>query len=960
MTASTSRQSTGRRRRGAYVYLDRLRNSLDSSPIINRTDAMESGHRNGSPQSRLGNRNIGYLFHTTFVMLTIFAFAGAMHHAAFVTRLSGGQGLSRVSLTNYPINCCWEMKSKASRNIPSKNFFGSLLMSSRSSASDTEVERDEKSGFDDEDEWRTILAAFQMYKAAYGDLKVPSRFVVPAMAPWPEPAWRLKLGQRVAAIRSTGKYVQNNEGRRKVLDDMGFLWRLRAPSPDKKLDGVAFDQVYDALKTYREVLQPKGKLDVPSTYVVPDCEPWPVSTRGLPLGKILPTVRSKAYLKSHPDAEAKLNSLGFGPDSKAAANDVRYQRVYDALVKYKELYGDLLVPQPFTVPEDSDEWPEEVRGLRLGARVNAIRSQGTFVKTDPSRKEELDALGFVWEPPANADGKRRGRKKKSETDEGYEDDESNNGDDDDDDDDSYSESPFASIGAAATSTTPSFDGRDPFFTGDQNSPPQWAFEGEDDAEMTNQEKDETVYATKKSFNETLEEMAEVAQSVGIMEGWTKNKRVIKGKNQKFVPWRNDDFGGDFVFDDVVEALKLYKELHGNFDDIEEDGFVVPEPVGESLSFSPFELAAMDDDGPEELNDIDGPWSESEDEDEMESKFSVVASSDWPEHLAGMKLGQIVSRIREGGLEVKHLPERKARLDEIGFDWGDPKRFVDVPFEKAMCALYAYFMVRGDTFVKADFVMPNEQPWPKALAGYELGKEVQRLRELQNFLEAYHPVKMSLLRMVDFAFFPELALPLDPNADDVNMEHLYVETFGHPLYHLSTVPLGLPERMMADGPNGPPEKLSSWYNYEYVREYYERPGALTDVADWMRDIGFHQLAHEHEQEYGKSHYRQLFLLREQLERKEITQEVWDREIDRIKDEVMSEFENWKGGYTGHQVISDGEYDYSTDEETYYYQTLEIGSNSGSQYSSVVNQPMMRSQSRDVIEEQVAEISFGDDE
>mmetsp|Transcript_4467 Transcript_4467/g.8793 ORF Transcript_4467/g.8793 Transcript_4467/m.8793 type:complete len:681 (-) Transcript_4467:301-2343(-) len=435
MTASTSRQSTGRRRRGAYVYLDRLRNSLDSSPIINRTDAMESGHRNGSPQSRLGNRNIGYLFHTTFVMLTIFAFAGAMHHAAFVTRLSGGQGLSRVSLTNYPINCCWEMKSKASRNIPSKNFFGSLLMSSRSSASDTEVERDEKSGFDDEDEWRTILAAFQMYKAAYGDLKVPSRFVVPAMAPWPEPAWRLKLGQRVAAIRSTGKYVQNNEGRRKVLDDMGFLWRLRAPSPDKKLDGVAFDQVYDALKTYREVLQPKGKLDVPSTYVVPDCEPWPVSTRGLPLGKILPTVRSKAYLKSHPDAEAKLNSLGFGPDSKAAANDVRYQRVYDALVKYKELYGDLLVPQPFTVPEDSDEWPEEVRGLRLGARVNAIRSQGTFVKTDPSRKEELDALGFVWEPPANADGKRRGRKKKSETDEGYEDDESNNGDDDDDDDD---------------------------------------------------------------------------------------------------------------------------------------------------------------------------------------------------------------------------------------------------------------------------------------------------------------------------------------------------------------------------------------------------------------------------------------------------------------------------------------------------------------------------------------------
>ena len=119
----------------------------------------------------------------------------------------------------------------------------------------------------------------------------------------------MKLGQRVAAIRSTGKYVQNNESRRKVLDDMGFLWRLRSPSLGKKLDGIAFEQVYEALKTYREQVQPNGALDVPENYVVPDCLPWPDSTRGLPLGKILPAVRTKAYYKQHPEAEAKLNSL---------------------------------------------------------------------------------------------------------------------------------------------------------------------------------------------------------------------------------------------------------------------------------------------------------------------------------------------------------------------------------------------------------------------------------------------------------------------------------------------------------------------------------------------------------------------------------------------------------------------------------------------------------------------------
>jgi hypothetical protein len=40
-------------------------------------------------------------------------------------------------------------------------------------------------GPSDEAEWRALLAAFKMYKTAYGDLKVPSRFIVPSMPPWP-------------------------------------------------------------------------------------------------------------------------------------------------------------------------------------------------------------------------------------------------------------------------------------------------------------------------------------------------------------------------------------------------------------------------------------------------------------------------------------------------------------------------------------------------------------------------------------------------------------------------------------------------------------------------------------------------------------------------------------------------------------------------------------------------------
>jgi hypothetical protein len=53
-------------------------------------------------------------------------------------------------------------------------------------SSDVELQsQNTQSDVEDEDEWRTAVAAFQMYKAAYGDLKVPSRFIVPGMAPWP-------------------------------------------------------------------------------------------------------------------------------------------------------------------------------------------------------------------------------------------------------------------------------------------------------------------------------------------------------------------------------------------------------------------------------------------------------------------------------------------------------------------------------------------------------------------------------------------------------------------------------------------------------------------------------------------------------------------------------------------------------------------------------------------------------
>jgi len=286
---------------------------------------------------------------------------------------------------------------------------------------------------------------------------------------------------------------------------MGFLWRLRAPSPDKKID-VSFDQIYDALLTYRQEVQPEGSLIVPPNFIVPSYDPWPEATQGMPLGKKIPSVRTKAYLKANPGAIEKLEKIGFEFDGKVAANDARFTIVFNALMAYKEIHGDLLVPQPFVVPEGTSDWPEETWGLRLGARVNAIRSQGTFVKNNATRKKQLDDIGFEWELSAEG-GKKRGRKKKAENEVlsgpappgllGNDNDLNENKEDSD--------------SSAYTKGEYHFN--------DSSDPPVWGFEDEEaeqKAAMTQQATEEE-FEPPKNLNVTLTEAAARAIEVGVIE-----------------------------------------------------------------------------------------------------------------------------------------------------------------------------------------------------------------------------------------------------------------------------------------------------------------------------------------------------------------------------------------------------------------------------------------------------------
>jgi len=745
----------------------------------------------------------------------------------------------------------------------------------------------------DQHEWRAIFLALQLYKAAYGDLKIPASFVVPAAAPWPEPAWGTTLGQKVLSIRETGLYVDKSQKRRKQLEKLGFVWKVKATD-----SSISFDQIYDALVVYRSEIKPSGSLTVPKEFTVPDAEPWPENTRGLPLGKSIEKLRSKAYLKENSGAEEKLKQIGFEMDKKLSANDKRFQAVYLALERYKETYGDLLVPQPFVVPTDSSEWPEESWGLRLGARVNAIRSQGTFIKNNSERQDMLDALGFVWTPPEK-ESRKRGRKTLDQLDQ---------------------EEKKALLKASSTSSkiipsptlsssktsgqaglekdadeddTDSFlsffdfneDAQDSVEEESSAGEPTWGLEAGREYEgiaaknkgAASEQDIEEEYEAPRSLGESLSAARERALESGVIED-TDSKRPTKRKREPEIPWFNDDFGGYFVFEDVVEALTLYKKGYGDFSNLTTGEFVIPvkdEPEhsfdsdnedddmtidsAKASKFNRMEDTSLTEDQIEaEISRLErGIFSQEE-----KTAFTVanLEEVEWPEHLEGMRLGGIVERIKDGSLEVKHLPERKAQLDEIDFDWDDPKYFLDVPFEKAMCAMYAFYMVRGDMFVPFDYVMPDEDPWPRALAGYELGKAVKRIRELQNFFEAFHTEKVGLLRMIDFVWFPTLALPIDPNEPEMSSEMLLLGALGHPDYHqLDEFPMGLPEKIMGDGPfhvsDDPRQWWREWHNWDYVADIWHSMGTK-DRAVALRKSGYLKMADEHEEKYGPGLFQQI--------------------------------------------------------------------------------------------------------
>eukprot|EP00937_MAST-01D_sp_MAST-1D-sp2_P006915 g6915.t1 len=135
-----------------------------------------------------------------------------------------------------------------------------------------------------------------------------------------------------------------------------------------------------------------GHVRVPQRFVVPNGDGWAARARGVYLGRLVNRLREKHNKGTMPAVDAaQLDALGF----VWSVPEWQWQRVLQSLAVYKEMHGDLEVPQLFVVPAEVP-WREDAWGLKLGNRVDDIRSKGAFVKDHPGRRAELHAMGFRW------------------------------------------------------------------------------------------------------------------------------------------------------------------------------------------------------------------------------------------------------------------------------------------------------------------------------------------------------------------------------------------------------------------------------------------------------------------------------------------------------------------------------------------------------------------------------------
>lgn len=165
--------------------------------------------------------------------------------------------------------------------------------------------------------------------------------------------------------------------------------------------------------------------------------------------------------------------------------------------------------------------------------------------------------------------------------------------------------------------------------------------------------------------------------------------------------------GEFVWDDVAEALIIYKAVNGNVD--VPFSFIIEEGVPG--------FALYDENG-----------------------------------LNGLPLGEVVSGIRIGDIDGFEDPERRLFLDTLDFKWGEMSKYLRFRFAPLYYGLRAYRHLYEFPLPPHNFIVPDEPQWPVWMANMPLGEWTTIARIQQSIIEEYYPARKEMLDSLDFIWW----------------------------------------------------------------------------------------------------------------------------------------------------------------------------------------------------------------
>ncbi len=197
--------------------------------------------------------------------------------------------------------------------------------------------------------WEEGFAHLQAYAEEHGDCLVPVRY---------KTSDGYKLGVWVGKQRSKKETLPPE--RRRRLDELGFVW-----DPFKQ----QWEEGFSRLRAY---VEEHGDCLVPVRYKTSD---------GHRLGQWVGVQRANKD-DLPPERRHRLDELGFVWDP----HQQQWEEGFAHLQAYAEEHGDCLVPVRYKTSD----------GHRLGQWVGVQRANKDDLP--PERRRRLDELGFVWDP----------------------------------------------------------------------------------------------------------------------------------------------------------------------------------------------------------------------------------------------------------------------------------------------------------------------------------------------------------------------------------------------------------------------------------------------------------------------------------------------------------------------------------------------------------------------------------